>query len=259
MTTEEAIKILDPETRRAAMREVPVFERIDTDQEACRLAVAALRAQQERENPKPLTLDELRQMDGEPVWIVEYPDWGHWELSADAEDYLSDRDEDFYGMKHNDSAGKSGLHALGWFAYRHKPEGVTNMTQRDCSDCYYSKWEGKKEPCKSCRSTDEGFANWREAPQYRRTIQMKIKTDSDFLSKAIDLVASYTDEHLDKTEDPAKYQVYVVWYCKTLQNFKALLSTTLLDGMYYEVTYNGDKDEIYLDAYKKFENRKVTL
>lgn len=88
---------------------------------------------------------------------------------------------------------------------------------------------------------------------------MKIKTDSDFLSKAIDLVASYTDEHLDKTDDPAEYQVFVVWYCKTLQNFKALLSTTLFDGMYYEVTYNGDKDEIYLDAYKKFENRKVTL
>ena len=42
---------------------------------------------------------------------------------------------------------------------------------------------------------------------------------------------------------------------RSLQNNKALLSTTLFDGMYYEVTYNGDKHEAYLDAYKKFENR----
>lgn len=88
---------------------------------------------------------------------------------------------------------------------------------------------------------------------------MKIRTDSEFLSKAIDTVAAYTDEHLDKSDEPVGYKVFVVWYCKTLQNFKALLSTTLYDGMYYEVTYNGDKTEIYLDAYKKFENRKIEL
>ena len=46
--------------------------------------------------------------------------------------------------------------------------------------------------------------------------------------------------------------VYVVWSCKTLQNSKALLSTTVPDGMYYELTYNGDKHELYFDAYKKF-------
>lgn len=52
------------------------------------------------------------------------------------------------------------------------------------------------------------------------------------------------------TED----DVYIVWYCKTLQNCKALLSTTVSDGMYYEITYNGDKKEFYLDAYKKWQN-----
>ncbi len=46
MTTEQAINILDPETRREALRKIPVMERIETDQEACRLAVAALHAQQ---------------------------------------------------------------------------------------------------------------------------------------------------------------------------------------------------------------------
>ena len=72
-------------------------------------------------------------------------------------------------------------------------------------------------------------------------------------------VRDCTNEHIDKTD---KMQitvddVYVVWFCKTLQNWKALASTTVPDGMYYELTYNGDKDEMYLDAYKKFENRCI--
>ena len=87
---------------------------------------------------------------------------------------------------------------------------------------------------------------------------LDIRTDEQFLSKAIDEVANYTDEHLDKSDAQPEYKVFVVWYCKTLQNFKALLSTSLFDGMYYEVTYNGDKGEMYLDAYKKFENRCIT-
>ena len=48
-----------------------------------------------------------------------------------------------------------------------------------------------------------------------------------------------------------------MWFSKTLQNFKALVSTTVSDGMYYEVTYNGDKKELYLDAYKKWENSAI--
>lgn len=78
------------------------------------------------ESNAPLTLDELRKMDGEPVWIVEYPDWGHWELSADAGDYVADRDYDCYGMKHDDPDGRYGLHKLGWLAYRHKPQEVNH-------------------------------------------------------------------------------------------------------------------------------------
>ena len=51
----------------------------------------------------------------------------------------------------------------------------------------------------------------------------------------------------------------VVWSVKALQNSKALLSTDLKDGMYYELTMNGDKKEIYFDAYKKFENRCIKI
>ncbi|EAC4967771.1 hypothetical protein AC077_00425 [Listeria monocytogenes] len=48
--------------------------------------------------------------------------------------------------------------------------------------------------------------------------------------------------------------IFVVWSCKTLQNNKALLSTERPDGMYFELTYNGDKKELYFDAYKKEKN-----
>jgi hypothetical protein len=80
-----------------------------------------------------------------------------------------------------------------------------------------------------------------------------------FIPKAKKLVAEYTIQHLDVTDNVMfnEEDVYVVWYSKTLQNAKALLSTPLPDGMYYEVTLNGDKNEIYFDAYKKFENIRV--
>ena len=72
-------------------------------------------------------------------------------------------------------------------------------------------------------------------------------------------VLKYAQAHLDVTDGVSIdiNDVYVVWYSKTLQNAKALLSTTLSDGMYYELTYNGDKKELYFDAYKKFENKCI--
>lgn len=82
-----------------------------------------------------------------------------------------------------------------------------------------------------------------------------------FLDKCKGIVAEYTNAHLDKSDgkEIGTEDVFVVWYCKTLQNAKALLSTKLFDGMYYELTYNGDKNELYLDAYKKFDNQCVKL
>lgn len=49
--------------------------------------------------------------------------------------------------------------------------------------------------------------------------------------------------------------VFVVWACKTLQNYKCLVSTTKSgDGIYAEYTFNGDKQELYEDVYKKLTN-----
>ena len=77
--------------------------------------------------------------------------------------------------------------------------------------------------------------------------------------KVTEIIRNYIIEHLDKSDNNPEFEVYTVWKCKILQNWKYLLSSTLPDGMYYEVTYNGDMNEFYLDAYKKFENRKITM
>ena len=78
--------------------------------------------------------------------------------------------------------------------------------------------------------------------------------EEKFNEKAIRLVREYAEKHLDKSDGIVNFEAFIVWQCKILQNWKFLLSTTLFDGMYYELTYNGDKQEWYLDAYKKFEN-----
>lgn len=84
-------------------------------------------------------------------------------------------------------------------------------------------------------------------------------TSEKFIEKAKNLVAEYAAEHFDKTDDVPSFDVFVVWSCFILGNQKALISTTIHDGMYYEVTYNKEKNEIYFDAYKKFENRKIDI
>lgn len=80
-----------------------------------------------------------------------------------------------------------------------------------------------------------------------------------FIDKCKALVKQYVIEHLDKSENIPEFNIYVVWSCKTLQNNKALLSTTLPDKMYYELTYNGDKKELYFDAYVKLQNKCIKM
>ena len=84
-------------------------------------------------------------------------------------------------------------------------------------------------------------------------------TDVKFFEFSKNAVRDYVINHLDKSDTVPNFDVYIVWYCKTLQNWKALLSTTLFDGMYYELTLNGDKDEAYLDAYKKWDNNCIKI
>lgn len=81
--------------------------------------------------------------------------------------------------------------------------------------------------------------------------------NKEFIELCIEQVQSYYNNK--KETIITKDDIYVVWSCKTLQNNKALLSTNMFDGMYYEVTYNGDKQELYFDAYKKVINIKLEV
>ena len=75
--------------------------------------------------------------------------------------------------------------------------------------------------------------------------------------KAKQIEFNYLKANIDKTDNIINFtldNIYIVWFCKTLQNWKALVSTTIPNGMYYEITHNGDTNETYVDVYKKCEN-----
>lgn len=119
-----------------------------------------------------------------------------------------------------------------------------------------------KKGIKGTGLTQEEYGAFRKVLQEEITKLDKehVRMNETFMEKAQRLVFEYIKERLEKTDTHVTFgldEVYVVWFSKTLQNWKALLSTTLPDGMYYEVTYNGDAKETYIDAYKKFENVKV--
>lgn len=85
--------------------------------------------------------------------------------------------------------------------------------------------------------------------------------NDEFLKLVKKEIVNYFNNRVEITDNKkiSEEDVFIVWSCKTLQNNKAMVSTTVLDGMYYELTYNGDKQELYLDAYKKWENICVKI
>ena len=85
--------------------------------------------------------------------------------------------------------------------------------------------------------------------------------NDEFLDLCKKTILDYFNNRVEITDNKkiTEEEVFIVWSCKTLQNNKALVSTTISDGMYYELTYNGDKKELYLDAYKKWENKCIKV
>lgn len=88
--------------------------------------------------------------------------------------------------------------------------------------------------------------------------------DNSMDDVAISLVQRYIRSVLSQ-RDPAFYAaypkiaVYIVWKAKVLQNWKYLISTDVPDNYYYELTFNGDKNEWYLDAYARTTNVCITM
>ncbi len=86
-------------------------------------------------------------------------------------------------------------------------------------------------------------------------------SDDKFLELCKKTIVDYFNNRVEITDNMkiTENNVFIVWSCKTLQNNKALVSTNISDGMYYELTYNGDKKDLYLDAYKKWENKCIKI
>lgn len=75
-------------------------------------------------------------------------------------------------------------------------------------------------------------------------------------------VSAYlTKSARDKSINNIYESLNVVWFSKTLQNHKALVMSTAdrFDHIYWEVTYNGDKKEYYVDEYSKASNSVLQL
>ena len=79
----------------------------------------------------------------------------------------------------------------------------------------------------------------------------------DFQNKCKSLLIDWYKENKERV--PAWDEVFVVWSCKTLQNYKCLISTSLPYTIYAEFTYNGNKAELYMDVYTKVTNKVIVL
>lgn len=89
---------------------------------------------------------------------------------------------------------------------------------------------------------------------------VKFNDSPDVLLRSAKIAVIHAFYKNDSSDDKiilTENDIYIVWFSKTLQNWKALLSTDLHDGLYYEVTYNGDKHSAYVDTYKKQTNTVV--
>lgn len=82
-----------------------------------------------------------------------------------------------------------------------------------------------------------------------------------FLNQAKQAASITANNNLEDTLQKALIpeDMYIVWFAKTLQNWKALVSTDVVSGVYIEVTYNGDKSEAYVDFYRKVSNSAIPV
>jgi hypothetical protein len=102
--------------------------------------------------------------------------------------------------------------------------------------------------------TERYQAEWHYTPNGDRN---RMKTAKQLV---VDYINDDLFEELELADEATLDEVYIVWFCKTLQNWKALISTDLTDeGIYFEVTFDGDKDRAYLDHYWKSVNRIINL
>lgn len=115
--------------------------------------------------------------------------------------------------------------------------------------------EPHKSRCKGpgeCPICNKDVKEWNEAQKVLNEMDTVQNLSVDFQHQAMTMVRDYVNEECDGSK--LYFDTYVVWFCKTLQNWKAIVCTTMADGHMYEVTHNGDKGETYIDDYVKVAN-----
>lgn len=99
-------------------------------------------------------------------------------------------------------------------------------------------------------------------PPAQQVVKVEPADPYRFINMATRAVVDNFNAHRDKSRDPKPLPytgVYIVWFSKTLANWKAIVASPIIRGLLWEVTYNGRKQELYLDVYKKLSNVKVAV
>ena len=96
---------------------------------------------------------------------------------------------------------------------------------------------------------------------YTQNQKEGMKMDNQkFINRCIAIVQQRIEnEYSDSSGACPDYNVFVVWSCKTLQNNKAILSANLKGAPLFEITHNGDKNEMYVDTYTKKSNECIKV
>lgn len=79
--------------------------------------------------------------------------------------------------------------------------------------------------------------------------------NQEFASRATSIVRNWYDKYVTMTPT----EIYVVWMVKVLRNNKAMISSNKSDGLYFEVTWDGERERFYLDVYSKIENQALNI
>ena len=99
----------------------------------------------------------------------------------------------------------------------------------------------------------------RPAPIKKKSVEGQKSVD-EYMTTAKALVLENYTEHLVPRGNPeiTLDDLILVWFTKTLSNWKCLVATIYADGLYYEVTHNGNSHETYVDIYRRLGHSKVS-
>lgn len=88
---------------------------------------------------------------------------------------------------------------------------------------------------------------------------LNYEENNQYIAKAkAEAVQAWSNSSAGKSRKLDVSQMYVCWFSKTLQNWKALVSTDAYDGVYIEVTYDGDALQCYVDIYTRVVNCAIS-